>query len=81
MSIIEYFFLFSYSSSLGSSASSASGASENASMQFSVIVLASWDHSLVSSEAVRNLSRGINNTLKVYAVISSQIHLKQHRIE
>ena len=34
-------------------------------MQFSVIVLTSWDHSLVSSEAVGNLSKGITNTLKV----------------
>ena len=70
VSLIEYF-PFSYSSSLSSSTSSTSGASENASMQFSVIVLASWDHSLVSSEAVSNLSKGINNTLKVITLISS----------
>lgn len=29
------------------------------------MVLTSWDHSLVSSEAVGNLSKGITNTLKV----------------
>ena len=55
-------FFPSYSESLSNSGSSTS---ENELVPFSVMVLTSWDHSLVSSEAVGNLSKGITNTLKV----------------
>ncbi|XP_065888479.1 transmembrane channel-like protein 7, partial [Dysidea avara] len=52
---------WSYSKSLGTSGISSS---ENVLAPFSVMVLTSWDHSLVSSEAATNLSKGITNTLK-----------------
>lgn len=56
------FCFFSYSESLSASGSTTS---ENELAPFSAMVLTSWDHSLVSSEAVGNLSKGITNTLKV----------------
>ena len=55
---------FSYSESLSNSGNITK---ENASVPFTITVLTSWDHSLVSSEAVENLSKGITNTLKVVA--------------
>ena len=54
--------VLSYSESLSNSGNVTK---ENASVPFSVTVLTSWDHSLVSGEAAENLSKGITNTLKV----------------
>ena len=59
-----YVLCSSYSESLSNSGTVTK---ENASVPFTVTVLTSWDHSLVSSEAVENLSKGITNTLKVVA--------------
>ena len=63
-----WFCFFSYSQSLSNNSSG--GTSESTLMPFSTLVLTSWDHSLVSSEAISNLSKGITNTLKVVIVTS-----------
>ena len=56
------FCFFSYSESLSNSGNRTG---ENDLVPYSIMVLTSWDHSLVSGEAVSNLSKGITNTLKV----------------
>ncbi|XP_065889131.1 transmembrane channel-like protein 7 isoform X2 [Dysidea avara] len=63
LSIFGPFFVisWSYSESLGSSRGNNN---EDILAPFSVMILTSWDHSLISREAVSNLSKGITNTLK-----------------